>query len=118
MPVPVPGISVAVATPTGRRLRISMVSPVPAVPSTVTSTAAPRACLRALVSPSWTIRAGDLVRRRFGTELERSGVEAQERDAVGEHVVHLARDSRPLLLARLLDAELLLGLGALGAVAE
>ena len=63
-------------------------------------------------------RAGDLLRRRVGPELERAGVQAEQRDPVREHVVHLARDPRPLVLARLLDPQLLLGLGALGAVAQ
>ena len=35
-----------------------------------------------------------------------------------EHVVHLARDPRALVLARLLDAQLLLGLGAVGPLAQ
>ena len=34
----------------------------------------------------------NLVGRRVGVKLERSGVHAQERDPVGEHVVHLASD--------------------------
>ena len=63
-------------------------------------------------------RARDLLRRRVGAELERARVHAQQRDAVGEHVVHLARDAGALVLARLLDAQLLLGLGAVGALAQ
>src|ERR1019366_2868890 len=39
-----------------RRLTISATSPACAVPVTVTSKMAPGACLRALVSPSWTTR--------------------------------------------------------------
>ena len=62
--------------------------------------------------------ARDLLGRRVGAELERARVHAQQRDPVGEHVVHLARDAGALVLARLLDAQLLLGLGALGALAQ
>ena len=61
--------------------------------------------------------ARDLLRRRVRAELERAGVQAQQRDPVGEHVVHLARDPRPLGVAGLLDAQLLLGLGAAQALA-
>ena len=55
---------------------------------------------------------------RVGPELERARVQAQQRDPVREHVVHLARDPRAFVLARLLDPQLLLGLGALGTVAQ
>ena len=61
---------------------------------------------------------GDLLRRRVGAELERARVQAQQRDAVGEHVVHLARDPAPLGLARLLDVQALLGLQPLGALVQ
>ena len=61
---------------------------------------------------------GDLLGRRVAVELERPGVQAQERDAVGEDVVHLARDAQPLGLARLLDAQALLALQARGALAQ
>ena len=57
-------------------------------------------------------RARDLLGRRVGAELERAGVQAQQRDPVGEDVVHLARDPCPLGVADLLDAQLLFGLGA------
>ena len=53
--------------------------------------------------------ARDLLGRRVGPELERAGVQAQQRDPVGEHVVHLARDARALGVAGLLDEQLLLG---------
>ena len=43
-------------------------------------------------------RARDLVRRSRGAELQRARVHAQQRDPVREHVVHLARDPRALLL--------------------
>ena len=56
--------------------------------------------------------ARDLLGRRVGAELQRAGVQAQQRDPVREHVVHLARDPRPLGVAGLLDAQLLLGPGA------
>ena len=62
--------------------------------------------------------ARDLLGRRVGAELERARVHAQQRDAVGEHVVHLARDPRALVLACLLDAQLLLGLRAVGPLAQ
>ena len=44
------------ATPTARRLTTSTTSALPACAEIVTSTAAPGACLRALVRPSWTMR--------------------------------------------------------------
>ena len=62
--------------------------------------------------------ARDLLRRRVGPELQRAGVQAEQRDPVREHVVHLARDPGALRAARLLDPQLLLGLGALGALAQ
>ena len=40
-----------------------------------------------------------------------AGVQAQQRDPVGEHVVHLAGDPGALGVAGLLDEQLLLGLG-------
>ena len=40
--------------------------------------------------------ARDLLGRRVRAELQRAGVQAQQRDPVGEHVVHLARDPRAL----------------------
>ena len=55
--------------------------------------------------------ARDLLRRRVGPELQCAGVQAEQRDAVGEDVVHLACDPRPLGVPGLLDAQLLLGLG-------
>ena len=51
-------------------------------------------------------------------EGERSGVHGDLGDPVGEHVVHLPRDPGPLVGAGLRDPELLLGLGALGAVPQ
>ena len=56
-------------------------------------------------------RARDLLGRRVRAELQRAGVQAQQRDPVGQHVVHLARDARALGVADLLDAQFLLGLG-------
>ncbi len=56
-------------------------------------------------------RARDLLGRRVRAELQRAGMQAQQRDPVGQHVVHLARDPRALGEARLLDAQVLLGLG-------
>ena len=55
-------------------------------------------------------RLGDLLGGGVGVELERAGVQAQQRDAVGQDVVHLARDPQALGLAGLLDAQALLGL--------
>ena len=46
-------------------------------------------------------RLGDLLGRCVGAELERAGVDGEQREAVGEHVVHLARDPPPLGRARL-----------------
>ena len=46
-------------------------------------------------------RRGDLLGRSVGVELERAGVDGEQREAVGEHVVHLARDPPPLGRARL-----------------
>ena len=53
----------------------------------------------------------DLLGRGVRAKLQRAGVQAQQRDPVGQHVVHLARDARALGVADLLDAQLLLGLG-------
>ena len=62
--------------------------------------------------------ARDLRGRRVGADLERPGVQAEQRDAVREHVVHLARDPRALLRARLRDAQVALGLGLARALAQ
>jgi hypothetical protein len=51
-------------------------------------------------------------------ELEGAGVQGQQRDAVGEDVVHLARDAQALGLARLLDAQALLGLECRSALVQ
>jgi hypothetical protein len=56
--------------------------------------------------------ARDLLGRRVRAELQRASVQAQQRDPMREHVVHLARDARALGVADLLDAQLLLGLSA------
>ena len=61
---------------------------------------------------------GDLLGRRVGAELERAGVQGEQRHAMREHVVHLARDPAALRLARLLEPQALLGLGALGPLAQ
>ena len=45
--------------------------------------------------------ARDLLRRRVGVDLQRARVQAQQREAVGQHVVHLAGDAGALLRARL-----------------
>ena len=55
--------------------------------------------------------ARDFLGRCVRPELERAGMQAQQRDAVGEHVVHLARDPGALGVAGLLDEQLLLGAG-------
>ena len=62
--------------------------------------------------------ARDLLGRGVRAELQRAGVQAQQRDPVGQHVVHLARDARALGVADLLDAQLLLGLGVAHALAR
>src|SRR4051794_35442477 len=54
-PAPAPGI-LPLRRPTASGLRTSISSPAPGPPDTLTSTAVSRACLRALVSPSCTIR--------------------------------------------------------------
>ncbi len=56
-------------------------------------------------------RFGDLLGRGVGAELERAGVDREQREAVGEHVVHLARDPPSLGRARLVP-------GAVGLVAQ
>ena len=56
--------------------------------------------------------ARDLFWRRVRPELEHAGVQAEQRDPVREHVVHLTRDPGALGVADLLDAQLLLCLGA------
>ena len=56
-------------------------------------------------------RARDFLGRCVRPELQRAGMQAQQRDAVGEHVVHLARDPGALGIAGLLDEQLLLRRG-------
>ena len=68
--------------------------------------------------PDHAGRACDLLRRRVGPELQRARVQRQQRDPVREHVVHLARDPRPLGLPGLLHAQLLLRLSPLGAITQ
>ena len=63
-------------------------------------------------------RGRDLLRRPAGVDLERAGVQAQQRQAVGEHVVHLARDPRALARAGLAHAQVALGLGLARALAQ
>jgi hypothetical protein len=60
----------------------------------------------------------DLIRRSIGPKLERSGVHAEQREAMREDVVHLARNAPALGLAGLLDTELLLGFETLGPFAQ
>ena len=62
--------------------------------------AGPRsACVRA--GPDHPGRPRDLVRRGVGPELQRAGVHAQQREPVGQHVVHLPGDPGALELAGL-----------------
>ena len=61
---------------------------------------------------------GDLFGRGVGAELERAGVHAQQREPVGEDVVHLPRDPPALGLPGLLDAKPLLGFEPLGPLAQ
>ncbi len=49
--------------------------------------------------------------RRVAADLEAAGVQGDQRHLVGEHVVHLAGDARPLAEPGLLGAQLPLGLG-------
>jgi hypothetical protein len=62
--------------------------------------------------------AGDLGGAGLGGELQRAGVQGQQRDPVGEHVVHLPGDPFPLQSPCLLDAELLPLLGLAGPLLE
>src|SRR5439155_26941389 len=57
-------------------------------------------------------RARDLLGRRVRPELQRAGMQAQQRDPVGKDVVHLAGDPLALGVPDLLDAQLLLCLSA------
>ena len=61
--------------------------------------------------------ARDLFWRRVRPELEHAGVQAEQRDPVREHVVHLTRDPGALGVPDLLDAQLLLRLGTACALA-
>ena len=63
-------------------------------------------------------RAGDLGGCRVRPDLQRAGVQAEQRDPVGQHVVHLAGDPGAFQRAGLRDPQLLLGLGALGPIAQ
>ena len=62
--------------------------------------------------------AGELLGRGVRAVLQRARVGGQQRQPVGEHVVHLAGDPRPLRDAGLGDAAGLLGLGAAGPLAQ
>ena len=59
-----------------------------------------------------------LVGGEVGAVGQRTRVHGDQADPVRQHVVHLARDPGPLVGAALVHPELLLGLGALGAVAQ
>ena len=78
-----------------RRLR--RLGPSPSAPSRSTPITSRRSCSAwcalARITPA---ASRDLLGRRVGAELERARVHAQQRDPVREHVVHLARDPRPL----------------------
>ena len=62
--------------------------------------------------------AGDLLGGGVGAELERAGVDAQQRQAVAEDVVHLPGDLVAGALLGLLGPQLGLGLGPVGPVAQ
>ena len=62
--------------------------------------------------------AGELLGRGVRAVLERARVGGQQRQPVGEHVMHLAGDPRPLRHAGLGDAAGLFGLGAAGPLAQ
>ena len=86
------------------------VSPLASTPSTSRrSSSAERAVSR--IRPGGLPRGGGL--GAFG-DLQAAGVQRDQRDAVGQHVVHLPGDARPLGQPGGLGARLLLGLGALG----
>jgi hypothetical protein len=63
------------------------------------------------VLPDHLGRAGDLLGGGVGAELERAGVDAQQRQPVAEDVVHLPGDLVAGPLLGLLGPELGLGLG-------
>ena len=52
-----------------------------------------------------------LRRRQVRPDLERTGVQRQQRDPVGEHVVHLPGDAGALSQARTVGVQTLIGLG-------
>jgi hypothetical protein len=56
--------------------------------------------------------------RQVGLDLQGARVQRHQRDAVGEYVVHLARDQGALRHARSVGVQPLLRLGALGALAQ
>ena len=62
--------------------------------------------------------AGELLGRGVRAVLQRARVGGQQRQPVGEHVMHLAGDPRPLRDAGLGDAAGLFGLGAAGPLAQ
>ena len=59
-----------------------------------------------------------LLRRQIGPDLQAPGVQRHQRDPVGEHVVHLARDQGALGHPRTVGVQALLGLGAQGTLAQ
>ena len=59
-----------------------------------------------------------LVGRQVTRNLERPGVQRDQGDAVGEHVVHLPRDARSLGEACTFGVEQLIGLRSLGTVPQ
>ena len=59
-----------------------------------------------------------LLRRQVGPDLERTGVQRQQRDPVGEHVVHLPRDPGALGHPRPVLVQTLVGLGPQGPLAQ
>ena len=59
-----------------------------------------------------------LLRRQVGPDLERAGVQRQQRDPVGEHVVHLAGDPGALGHPGPVLVQPLVGLGAQGTLAQ
>ena len=98
----------------GARSVPSAAAPARSTPSTSRrSSIASRAVTR--ISPAVSRTCSGPAR---GVDLERAGVHGDQRHLVGQHVVHLAGDPRPLAQRRLLGPQLLLLLGPRRPVAQ
>ncbi len=69
-------------------------------------------------APDHPGRPGHLLGGGVGAELQRPGVQAEQRDPVGQHVVHLPGDPGAFQLPGLGHPQLLLGLGPFGPLAQ